>query len=116
MRHSFKGIMLNSLGLTVCIVPVAIATLSYFPIWQTRGTGELVSGFYVFLLILCIYPLIKAIKHFIKSPSVFSVWLLLFILFLLLENIAHEMTVISFVGALSNLIGGIIFRIARKEV
>jgi hypothetical protein len=35
---------------------------------------------------------------------------------MLLESIAHEMTVISFVGAVSNLIGGIIFRIARKEV
>ena len=116
MTRSFKGIMLKCLGLAVCTIPVAAATLSYFPIWHTKGSGELVSGFCIFLLVLCIYPLIKAVKHFLKSPSVFTVWLLLFLLFMLLESIAHEMTVISFVGAVSNLIGGIIFRIARKEV
>ena len=108
--------MLKLLGLAICTVPVAMATLTYFPIWHTRGSGELMSGFCAFLLILCIYPIIKAIKHFLKSPSVFTVWLFLFITFMLLDSIAHEMTVISFVGAVSNLIGGIIFRISRKEV
>ena len=41
-------------------------------------------------------------------------WLIAFILFLSLSRIADEMTVISFVGLISNLIGSLIFKLARR--
>ena len=115
MSLSSKKIFLRLLGFTICILPVAIATLSYFPAWRERGSGALLSGFTVFLLIICIYPIIKALKRLFKSPSVFMIWLFLFVIFMLIDSIAHEMTVISFVGAVSNFFGGILFNIAKKE-
>ncbi len=114
MKHSTKASIIRLIGLAVCIIPVAAATLSYFPVWKQRGSGELLSGFTVLLLILCIFPLIKAIKHLLRSPSIFTLWLFSFLLFMLVDSIASEMTVISFVGAVSNFIGGILFKIARK--
>ena len=115
MKATPKSLILKGIGLISCILPVTIATLGYFPVWKSRGAGELVSGFTVFLLIICVYPLIKAIKRLLRSPSVFTVWLLLFITFMLIDSIAHEMTVISFVGMISNLIGSVFFKLARKE-
>lgn len=115
MKSSSKAFMMRLVGLIICIVPVAIATLSYFPVWKTRGSGALLSGFTVFLLIICIYPIIKAIKRLLKSPSVFTVWLFLFIIFMLIDSIAYEMTVISFVGAVSNFIGAILLGLAKKR-
>jgi hypothetical protein len=41
-------------------------------------------------------------------------WFLIFISFFLLSRIAREMTVISFVGFVTNLLGSVFFRIARK--
>ena len=41
-------------------------------------------------------------------------WLFTFILFYTMSRIADEMTVISLVGAISNAIGAILFRIAGR--
>ena len=42
------------------------------------------------------------------------VWLVLFVLFFMLSKIANEMTVISFVGFVSNVTGAILFYIAKR--
>lgn len=113
MTRSPKALILKLFALALSTLPVAIATLSYFPIWKSRGVSALLSGFTVFLLLICFYPLIKVIKRFFKSPSVFTIWLLLFILFSVVDSIAYEITVISFVGMISNFLGSVTFRIAR---
>lgn len=113
MTRSPKALIVKLFALAISTLPVAIATLSYFPVWKNRGIGALISGFTVFLLLICFYPFVKAIKRFFKSPSIFTIWLLLFILFSIVDSIAYEMTVISFVGMISNFLGSVIFKIAR---
>lgn len=114
--RSPKTFLLKLFAIAVCTIPVAAVTLSYFPIWKSRGSGALLSGFTVFLLIICFSPISKAIKNYLKSPSVFNIWLILFMVFMIIKSIAYEMTVISFVGMISNLVGSIIFKLCDKEV
>lgn len=116
MTRSSKALLLRAAALIISVVPVAAVTLNYFPIWRERGSGTLISGFTVFLIVLCIYPILKAIKHVLRSPSVFMMWLFLFTVFMLIDSIAYEMTVISFVGTVSNLIGGILFKLAKRGI
>jgi Co/Zn/Cd efflux system component len=49
------------------------------------------------------------------SPAAYVMWLIAFLLFFSLEKIAHEMTVISFVGFLSNLCGAVLFKFAASR-
>lgn len=116
MTSAFKRLFLRLFAIAVCTVPPVIATLTFFPVWKSRGSGALLSGFTVLLLLICAYPLIKALKRALSSPSVFTVWLLLFLGFALIRSIANEMTVISFVGLTSNLIGACIFKLSCRGV
>ena len=111
-----KTFFVKLFALAVCALPPAAVTLGYFPIWKERGSGALISGFTVLILLIAFTPLTRAIKSYLKSPSAFGIWLLLFVGFMLIKSIAYEMSVISFVGMISNLFGAIIFKIARREV
>ena len=115
MKRSTKSLLLKAAGLIVSIAPVSIVVLNYFPLWKNRSPKALLSGFAVLLLLICFYPLVKAIKKYFHSPSVFTVWMFLFIAFILVESIAYEMTVISFVGMVSNLIGAVLFKLAKRR-
>ena len=114
MRNNTKRILWRTLGLVLCVVPVAASVLSYFPLWCEKGGGAVVSGFSVLLLMLSIIPLGKHLKEFFKSPSGYMLWLVMFVIFLLLSKIAEEMTVISFVGFIGNALGAIAFKFAEK--
>ena len=48
----------------------------------------------------------------LKSPAVYTLWLIAFIAFSSLSRIADEMTVISFFGFISNAAGAVLFRLA----
>ena len=108
-------IFLKLFALLVCTLPVTIATLSYFPVWKNRGSGAVLSGFTVLILIICFYPTVRAVKKLLTSPSVFGVWLFLFIIFSLIKSIVFEITVISFVGMISNLLGSLIYKLSERE-
>ena len=114
MKSNTKRILWRALGLIMCVAPVAASVLLYFPLWCERGGGAVLSGFSVLLLILCIIPLGRHLKEMLKSPSGYMLWLVLFIIFLLMSKIAEEMTVISFVGFISNALGAIAFKISEK--
>ena len=66
------------------------------------------------LLALCIVPLYKMIRKGLMSFSSYMMWLILFVLFFSLSKIGDQMTVISFVGFISNLIGAICFWYAKR--
>lgn len=101
-------------GLLICIVPVMICVLSYFPLWASKSGAHVVSGFAALLCILALSPLFKVVKEALKSPASYVVWFGAFLLFFLLSKIAAEMTVISFVGFISNLVGAFFFKTADK--
>lgn len=114
-RNSFAlSVSLRVLGMLLCVAPVTLAIISYFPIWLGEGGGKVLSGFTVILCVVAHVPVIKGIKRLFDSPAGYTVWLFIFIAFLTLSNIAEEMTVISFVGFIGNLVGAVMFNLAEK--
>ncbi|MBQ7343246.1 MAG: hypothetical protein IJW53_00610 [Clostridia bacterium] len=108
-----KRLLFNSLGLAISVIPVVVATLSYFPLWLAREDASALSGICVLLIGAALVPMYKYLGRMLRSPSAPLMWFAVFIVFLLLSKIANEMTVISFVGFTTNLIGSIFFKLAE---
>ena len=109
-----KHLLFNALGIAVSVLPVTVSIFSYFPIWIKRGNASVLSGISLLLICLAIVPIFKYLKEIIRSPSAPVMWLFSFIIFLLLSRIADEMTVISFIGFITNLVGAFFFKLARR--
>lgn len=107
-------IIIRALALISCTIPVLTATLSYFPLWISKGEAYALSGFALCLSMLAILPFCRHLSGLIRSPSAYLIWLILFVIFFLLSKIADEMTVISFVGFISNLVGALLFKLAAR--
>ena len=117
MDNRAKVFVLNIIGLTIAVVPTLLAVISYFPIWKERGAATMVSAISLCLILVAFIPLMRFMKSLLKSPSATTVWFILFILFCFLSKIANDMTIISFVGFISNLTASFFFSLAlmRKE-
>lgn len=102
------------LGLAVCILPLLISILLYFPLWKSAGADKVLSGGAILLIAMAHAPLLKLAREKLRGAASYTVWLLIFIAFLLLSSIAHEMKVISFVGFVSNLAGAVILKLADR--
>ena len=111
-NYTIKSIFLRVIGLVLCVIPVSVAILSYFPAWRAEGGEVLLSGATLLLLCMAAVPLYKLISARLRSPAAYTLWLIAFILFFLLSNIAEEMVVISFTGFVGNLLGAIAFKLA----
>ena len=109
-----KRLLFNSLGLGICIIPVVVAILSYFPLWLAREDASVLSGLAVLLITAALVPMYKYLGSILRSPSAPLMWFAVFIVFLFLSKIANEMTVISFVGFTTNLIGSLFFKFAKR--
>ncbi len=101
-------------GLLFCTVPVALTVVFYFPLWIERGSETFISGFALVLILISMVPLFKVFQKILRSPSAHTIWFILFVTFFVLSKIADEMTVISFVGYIGNIIGALFFRAARR--
>lgn len=109
-----KRLLFSSLGLAICIIPVTVATLSYFPLWLAREDASVLSGIAALLLCAALVPMYKYLRRLLRTPSAPLMWFAVFIVFFLLSKIANEMTVISFVGFTTNLIGSLFFKLAER--
>ncbi len=107
-------IIFNALGLSFSVIPPALAILFYFPVWIERGGEYVLSGIAVLLMLVAFVPLFKLVRQVFKSPSGYAVWLAIFILFFLVSRIAGEMITVSFVGFIGNVIGAVLFKLARS--
>ena len=114
-RLNLKGVLLDLAGLFLCTGPALIAVLAFFPLWRDAGDGRIISGGVLILVILAHVPLIKALKRVFSSPSSHLMWLTVFLLFFVLSKIAHEVTVISLVGFIGNLLGAVCFKFSRMK-
>ena len=114
-KGDFVSVCLHILGLALCILPPAVCTLLYFPMWQSAGGGRAFSGVCAFFVIISALPLYKALKALFRSPASYVTWILIFLFCFFFSRIAEEATVISFVGALSNIVGAVLFRIAKRR-
>ena len=110
-----RRLILRAAALVISIIPSALTTLFYFPLWKERGSDAVLSGFAAFLLLLSALPLYRLIKKLLSSPSVWVMWLFVFILFYSMSKIVDEMIVISLVGTVSNAVGAVLFRLARRR-
>ena len=110
----FVSLCLHFAGFLLCILPPAICTLNYFPLWKATGYENCIAGGTALLLVLCIIPVFKLIKKWIFSFGSYVMWLILFLLFFSMSRIADQMTVIAFVGFVGNLLGAICFFIAKR--
>ena len=111
-KQTVKSIFLRVIGLVLCVIPVTVSILCYFPAWRAEGGEVLLSGTTLLLLCMAAVPLYKLIAEKLRSPAAYTLWLIAFILFFLLSNIAQEMVVISFTGFIGNLLGAIAFKLA----
>ncbi len=115
-RNLFEnGAILRLIGLMLCTFPVITSVILYFPLWNTKGDGAVVSGFSILLIIIALIPFFRFIKERISRISAPALWLALFLLFFTVSKIADEMTVISFIGFIGNLAGSFFFKAARRK-
>ena len=113
-NNSPKRILLYSVGLICCTVPVISTIILYFPIWRDRSAAAALSGFTLLLILMALAPMFSTVKSILRSPAAYTMWFISFIAFFLLSKIADEMTVISFVGFVSNLVGAFFLKAAKR--
>ena len=105
---------LTVLGAMLCIVPPAVTTLCYFPLWVETSSSATVSGLSLFLVLVSIIPLFKILKSYMEYPSAPVVWILIAVFCLAFKAIIDQVLVISFVGAVSSVAGMIVFWVRNK--
>ncbi len=105
-----KNFILYISGLLVSVVPPIFATLSYFPIWKNKQNGSLLCGWTLLLILLAGKPVYNHLKRTFSSPAAYTMWFVIFSVFFALSKIADEITVIAFVGFVSNLIAALFFK------
>ena len=109
-----KRLLFNTLGVCMCVIPVTVTIFSYFPLWIAREDASILSGIALILIGIALVPLFTYLRQVMKSASSPVMWFIIFVTFFLLSKIADEMTVISFVGFVTNLIGTLLFNLAKK--
>ena len=107
-KPSFVNSALHIIGFLLCIVPPAVATVAYFPVWNDASSAHTLAGGGVLLCIIFAMPILKLLRR-VPSSASYLPWLLLFLLFRCMALIAEEMVVITFAGLVGNLLGGLCF-------
>ena len=114
MNNKTKYIILTSVAFLVSVVPPVIATLMQFPVWVETSSEATISGVAVMLMFISCLPFYKAIINYFKSPSAPVVWLCICAFMYVMKSIAEQMFIVSCVGAVSNLMGMVCFRLRDK--
>lgn len=113
MKRSHKAFALRAFGLLVCIVPPVIATLEHFPLWFSQ-TETAVSALSAIMITMCCIPFFKQIRAYFKgTPAEWVIWLVIYVLVAVFNKLADGIETIAFIGFISNLAGGAIFRIEK---
>lgn len=114
MSKAMKANILHIFGLLLCIAPPFVTVLRCFPVWVERSSAATISGTVLVLLIVCCIPFYKSLLSYIRSAATPVLWLLLFVFCYAFSAIADELTLISFVGMASNLVGAVLFKIEKR--
>ena len=109
-----KGKLIKAIALIIDVAVPLGATISQFPIWVERSAKATVSGLALLFILLSVLPFIRQIREYFKSPAVWVVWGVLFLVFYALSAIIDEMVIISFFGLLSNLLGELLYKYGEK--
>lgn len=114
MKNKTKGNIIKWVSIVLCVAAPLAATLSQFPVWIATGDRATISGIAVVLLFLSCLPFIRVIREKLKSPAAWLVWTILALLTILLANIIYQMRFVCIVGAVSNGIGALLFKLADR--
>jgi hypothetical protein len=109
-----RKLVIRIIALLLCVVPPAVTVLLNFPVWIDRSHAATISGTVLVLLVLCCIPFYKAILAYIKSAAAPVLWLLLFAFCYLFGAIVDELTIVAFVGMISNLLGALLFKLEKR--
>ena len=112
-----KRLILSGLGYLFCLVPPTLAILERFPLFAREGSAPMLSGLAFLLLLIAAIPLkrgmLSLFQKFLRSPSAFTVWGMLWIFFEVFGRIADAVADIALIATLSSLIGAVFFRLAK---
>lgn len=114
MTNKTKGNILKSIAIGIDVCVPLVATLTQFPLWIEKSSEATVSGLFLLFAFLSCLPFVKQIKEFLRSPSVWMIWVVLLALFVCLQNIIDEMVVVCFFGAIANVAGAGLYKIGEK--
>lgn len=118
MKRLWWRRLLRIIALAVCIIPPVNVTIGYIPLWLSTEngiegfTGMIIPGFAVIVFLFCAIPLFKYIFSKLKTPSAWLIWSVMWGLSELIAKIINEMRVITFVGAICNIVGLILWKIS----
>lgn len=118
MKRLWWRRLLRIIALAVCIIPPVKVTIGYIPLWLSTEngiegfTGMIIPGFAVIVFLFCAIPLFKYIFSKLKTPSAWLIWSVMWVLSELIAKIINEMRVITFVGAICNIVGLILWKIS----
>lgn len=71
-KQTVKSIFLRVIGLVLCVIPVTVSILCYFPAWRAAGGEVLLSGATLLLLCMAAVPLYKLISAKLRSPAAYT--------------------------------------------
>ncbi len=108
-----KILLYNILGYILCIVPAAICTVWYFPLWM-QDRNSCISLLSVVVLLICAIPLWRMIRECFKTPSAWKIWLVMLLVFSAVEHIIVGLRVIACVAFPSSALGGVFFLLAKR--
>ena len=114
MNNVTLGRTIKIFAVAIDILAPLIATLTQFPIWINKSSEAAVSGVFLLLIILSCLPFLKVLKEYFKSPAVWVVWIIMFLLTNLLSSIISEMVIVCFVGMIANCVGAVLYRIGKS--
>ncbi len=109
-----RSLLFKIIGICLCTLPAAIATLAHFPLWLGEERTA-VSALSVAVLALCAIPFRRVLKRVFRSPSAWQLWLVLWILLSVLNPIIVGLRAVCAVACPSSLLGAVFFRLARKK-
>lgn len=111
MTCATKGKIIKASAVALDVLVPFIVTLTQFPVWIEKSSEATISGIFIVFAFLSCIPFIKQIKKYMKSPSVWVMWVILFILLTCLQAIISEMVIVCFFGAIANTAGAGLYKI-----
>lgn len=101
------------IGLCLSVIPPAVTALCYFPLWfSSRGSAFSVLS--ILLLALCMLPFRRVIRDYMRSPSAWQMWFVLWVGLTLFARICNGLRVVACVGSVSGLVGEVFFFLSRR--
>lgn len=113
MRNKTKGKLIRYAAVALCVGAPLGATFSQFPVWIDRSSESTVSGLFILLACICCVPFWKQIRAYLKSPSIWGVWIVFTVLAIMIRNIIDEMVIVGVVGVASNVPGAMLYAFGK---